>query len=340
MFSRPPRELRIAFESARLSYSKRAVDLYNSGVNQILSTAAARGHTIFHFRMSDLYEHEDVAYARASLLALPDSWKGDPLDAWQYLQKIDDVTIPLTTLDICFVRGDDIRRWDTPNLDILRKIEDQVTLIENVETTLETCDKFELVKRCPQVPQPVTYAAESLSEALAAVERLQQISNTPYFVLKDRFGYGCGAQVHRFRFDEEGLSSKVHNYLRAYHHLLLQEYCPEVEQGDLVVTFFDGQLLGAMHRRSPKNEWKTNASLGALETKHILTPEQERIARQVQQAFSTCRLASVDMLPSGKVFEINAFPGGKGLLKTHGIALGPLVMDRLEEEQEQKRSSA
>ena len=45
------RLLTVAFESERLSYSNLEVDLHNSGVNQILSVCAARGHTLYHFNM-------------------------------------------------------------------------------------------------------------------------------------------------------------------------------------------------------------------------------------------------------------------------------------------------
>jgi len=67
----PDRErLTIAFESGQITYSDLPVDLYNTGVNQILSVAAARGHAIRHFRLADLYEHEGVDSARMSILAL------------------------------------------------------------------------------------------------------------------------------------------------------------------------------------------------------------------------------------------------------------------------------
>ncbi|MFP3976069.1 MAG: N-formylglutamate amidohydrolase, partial [Dehalococcoidia bacterium] len=61
-------------------------------------------------------------------------------------------------------------------------------------------------------------------------------------------------------------------------------------------------------------------------------PEHEEIARTVQRAFSDCRFMSVDMLLSGKVMEVNAFPGGRGLLDLYGISVGNMIIDRLEDE--------
>lgn len=324
------RRLDIAFESEKLTYSDAPVDLYNSGVNQILSVAASRGHRLYHFSMADLYVHENVEYARASVLGLPRGWEGDPLDAIGDLRRVEERPIALRGLDLVFVRGDDIRHERTRNVDILRSVESRCRVVERIDATLATCDKYELVKRCPDVPQPVTYAASELVDALDAISRLP--TETGYFVLKDRYGYGCGAQVHRLRFDDPGLTSRVHEYVRSYGDVLLQEYCPEVRDGDIVFTFFDDDLIGTMKRTAAATQWKTNASLGAEEVRYEPTEEQTRVARAVRRAFSDCRIASIDMLPSGRVIEINAFPGASGLLKTHGVALGQIVMDRMERE--------
>jgi len=151
-------------------------------------------------------------------------------------------------------------------------------------------------------------------------------------VLKDRYGYGCGAQVHRIAFDGPALEAEVSGYLGDYGHLLIQEFRAEVGGGDLVVTFFDDELIGALRRIPVQGEWKTNASTGAEEVGVTLTPEQESIARALKRSFPECRLGSVDLLESGRILEINAFPGGEGLLRNYEIVLGEIVMDRLEEE--------
>lgn len=322
--------LTVAFESKRLSYSTLEVDLYNSGINQILSVCAARGHAICHFRMQDLFYHQGKAFAKTSVLALPDSWYIDPLECYTLLVKIDERPALLSDIDLCFFRADDVRHANTPNLELIRTIEETGILIESTAATLFTTDKYELTKRIPDIPQPVTYAADSLTGAINTLSSLPEKEG--YFVLKDRFGYGCGHGVHRIKFADPKLPEVLKMYLSNYGKILLQEYCPEVSQGDLVVTFFDGELIGTMCRKAAPGEWKTNFSLGATQLPYTLTAEQEQIARTTQNAFSECRLLSVDMLQSGKVLEVNAFPGGKGLLELYGISLGAIVMDRLERE--------
>lgn len=319
-----------AFESARLSYSDHPVDLYNSGVNQLLSLAAVRNYSLRHFCMADLYRDAGVASVHSTVLELDPDWSGDPHAAWQHLRPVGQENLTLDAIDMYFVRGDDIRRADTPNLDILRVAEHTATVMESVDATLSTCDKYQVVTRCPDVAQPVTYAADDLDEALAAVGRLPVVDG--WIVIKDRYGYGCGAQVHRLHLDAPGWEHTLHEYVQAYGGVLVQEFRAEVADGDLVVTFLDDELIGAMRRVPASKEWKSNASLGATQIAHTLTPEQGEAAWAVRRAFPECRLASVDLLTSGRVLEINAFPGGDGLLETYGLVLAERVFDRLEAE--------
>lgn len=324
------RRLTVAFESGQLTYSDHPVDLYNSGVNQLLSLAAARDHAIRHFRMADLYRHQGTPRVRTSVLALDESWDGDALSAWSHLRKVGEETLPLDAVDLYFVRGDDIRRADTPNLDILREAELSALVIETVAATLASCDKYALVERVPHAPQPITYVGSDPDMAMDEIRRLPHADG--WVVLKDRYGYGCGAQVHRLHVDGPDLEHMVVDFVRAYGEVVLQEFRPEVADGDLVVTFFDDELLGAMRRIPADDQWKANASLGATHTRHELTDAQAETAWAVRRAYPECRLASIDLLMSGQALEINAFPGAAGLLETQGIVLAERVLDRLESE--------
>ncbi|MGI8728193.1 MAG: N-formylglutamate amidohydrolase, partial [Solirubrobacterales bacterium] len=327
----PSGPLTIAFESAEVSYSELPVDLYNSGVNQILSVAAVRGHRLLHFSMADLREQEGTYVADVSVLELNTGWdENDPLHAHRHLRVSGRETVELEEVQLFLVRADDVRNEETENIEILQWAASRRKMLESAEATLATTDKYGPIERVPQLPHPVTFTASSVPEALAAIDELPR--NDLQFVLKDRYGFGCGEQVHRLDFDDPELEKRLAEYLEDYDHLLIQEFCAEVLAGDLVVTFFDDELIGVLKRIPSKGEWKTNASKGAEEIGYNLTPEQESIARALKRSYPECRLASIDLMESGRIIEINAFPGAEGLLRNYGIALGEIVMDRLEEE--------
>lgn len=327
----PKATLDIAFESAQVSYTDLDVDLYNSGVNQILSVAASRGHRLYHFCMKDLHWDGGRPAAEMSVLRLDPKWdRSDPLFAHKALRVIARQRVYLDSIQLFVVRGDDIRDEHTENVELLRWASEHAKVLETVDATVNTTDKYKPLERAPQLPHPVTFPATTLAEVHEALPKLPQESG--YFVLKDRFGYGCGVQVHRIRFDAPDLDQRLAGYLKEYGWVIVQEFCAEVGNGDLVVTFFDDELIAAMRRLPPEDDWKTNASAGAREVGVNLTPQQEAIARAMKRSFPECRLASIDMLESGKILEINAFPGAKGLLKNYGIALGEIVIDRMEAE--------
>ena len=321
--------LNVVFESGQLSFSDLEVDFYNSGVNQTLSVAAARGHNIFHFSARDVVSSRGIPSANMSVLSLPASWSGDAVDAYKHLTKVDERLIPFSEMHLCFMRADDIKP-STPGVDVLQLAEKECIFLEDVEDTLQTCDKYETILRCPDVPQPKTYAADSLDGTIEGVEKLPKA--TGRFVLKDRFGCGCGEQVHLLSFGDPDLMATMQRYVDEYTDVIVQEFCPEVSQGDLVATFFDMRLLGTMERLAIPGEWKTNASLGAMERGYDLPPDLEERARQVAGLFPGARFASVDMLKSGKVLEINTFPGGAGMYKVHGIMIGEVILNKLEQE--------
>jgi N-formylglutamate amidohydrolase/glutathione synthase/RimK-type ligase-like ATP-grasp enzyme len=327
----PGGPLRIGFESQAVTYSGFAVDLFNSGINQILSVAAARDHRLFHFSMADLRNRNGEYAAEMAILELDPAWdRADPLHAHRHLRVVGRRTVLLADIQLFVVRGDDIRTEQTINIEALQWAAGHAKMLESVEATLSTTDKYATIERNPQLPHPVTFPVATLAEAIEAIARLPR--DGPYFVLKDRYGYGCGAGVHRLMFDAPGLEGDVTGYLENYGHVLIQEFRAEVGEGDLVVTFFDDELIGSLRRIAADGEWKTNASTGADEVGVTLTPEQESIARALKRSFPECRLASVDMLASGRILEINAFPGGEGLLRNYNIQIGEIVMDRLEKE--------
>lgn len=93
-------------------------------------------------------------------------------------------------------------RWareHTVNIEALQWAAGHAKVLETVEATLSTTDKYATLERSPQLPHPVTFSASTLSEALEAIERLPRGERS--FVLKDRYGYGCGAGVHRLIID-------------------------------------------------------------------------------------------------------------------------------------------
>lgn len=319
----------VAFENGRLSYSDYPVDL-KSVMNVLLGESARRGHGLYFFSADDVFSMGGAPYARMSLLGLDGSRSVRDAEYTDVI-KTGEEDIPLPEMDICFIGAEDIKP-STPNIELIEQAEDDVVFLVGMKGNLDTCDKYELIRRCPDVPSPVTYKADSPEEAMDAIGRLPD--NDGYFVLKDRYGIGYGEEVHRLRYDDPGMESRVREYLGEYGHAVVQEFCPGIRNGDVRIMFLDGESLPAFKRVAPRGEWRTNAQHGSRILRHSATPGQLEIARRVAESFPEARFSAVDMLESGEVFEINAMPGVRRLPELYDeyAHMGGVIMDLMEGE--------
>ncbi len=137
----PESSLTIGFESEQLTYTDYAVDLFNSGINQILSVAAVRGHRLLHFSMEDLSDRDGEWVAEATVLGLDSSWdRADPLHAHRHLKVVDRLVIPLAD-------------------------------VQSVEATLSTTDKYGPIER-PRLRVVRRAVQAAFRSAAEAAERI------------------------------------------------------------------------------------------------------------------------------------------------------------------------
>ena len=155
----PGGPLTIAFESAQVTYTDFEVDLYNSGVNQILSVAAGREHRLLHFSMADLHDRGGEYATEAAILELDPAWeRAEPLHAHRHLRVVEHAHRPAErrcSSSSCAATTSATER--TANIEILQWAAAHAKVLETVEATLSTTDKYAPVERGPQLPHPVTF---------------------------------------------------------------------------------------------------------------------------------------------------------------------------------------
>jgi ribosomal protein S6--L-glutamate ligase len=92
------------------------------------------------------------------------------------------------------------------------------------------------------------------------------------------------------------------------------------------------RVLGAIERRAPQGEWRTNVAIGGSAKACDLTPEWEQLALRAAAAVGA-DYAGVDLLPSrdGQVFvlEVNGIPGWEGLQKATGLDVAGAIVEHL-----------
>jgi RimK family alpha-L-glutamate ligase len=93
-----------------------------------------------------------------------------------------------------------------------------------------------------------------------------------------------------------------------------------------------GHVLGAIERRAPDGDWRTNLSRGGSARPFELPPAWEQLALRAAAAVGA-DYAGVDLLPSpdGTVFvlEVNGIPGWQGLQRATGLDIAGAIVEHL-----------
>ena len=173
------------------------------------------------------------------------------------------------------------------------------------------------------LPVPRTIVCQTPDEALQAFFELGQD-----VVLKPLFGAEGRGLV---RLTDEGLAQRTFSLLVPLGAVLyLQEFVPHPGY-DLRALVIGSQVFG-MKRTNP-NDWRTNASRGALCLPHSLTPSEIDLALRSSAALGA-PLAGVALLPTpdGRLLclEVNAVPGWQALSRTLQVDIAACVLRLLE----------
>jgi len=102
---------------------------------------------------------------------------------------------------------------------------------------------------------------------------------------------------------------------------------------DLRIFVVGGRVIGAIERRAPAGEWRTNVAIGGAATAVDISPELESVALTAA-AVVGADYAGVDVLPardgSAYVLEVNGIPGWQGLQHATGVDVAAAIVEHVE----------
>jgi RimK family alpha-L-glutamate ligase len=116
----------------------------------------------------------------------------------------------------------------------------------------------------------------------------------------------------------------------------------EHEGRDVRVFVVGGRVLGAIERRAPDGQWRTNFTRGGTVRPFDLPESWEQLSLRAASAIGA-DYAGVDLLPSrdGHVFvlEVNGIPGWQGLQQASGLDVAGAIVDHLQHRVSHARAS-
>jgi RimK family alpha-L-glutamate ligase len=212
-------------------------------------------------------------------------------------------------------------------VDALHWIEARGVPVMNSPRTIErTVDKFytTALLREAGLPTPETVVCENTEEAVAAVRAMGAA------VIKPLFGSLGEGMV---RVSDPDVARRIVRSLEQVHAVFYVQR--EIDHGgrDVRVFVVGGRVLGAIERRAPAGEWRTNIARGAAARPCDVSGRWEDLAVGAAAAVGA-DYAGVDLLPSrdGDVFvlEVNGLPGWQGLQQATGLDVADAIVTQLE----------
>ena len=211
-------------------------------------------------------------------------------------------------------------------VDALHWIEEHGVPVMNSPRAIERAvDKFytDALLHEAGLPTPETVVCETVASAMEAVRAMKSVIIKPIF---GSMGHGL---VH---VSDPDVAFRVTKTLEQLRSVFYVQRAVDHDGRDIRVFVVGGRVLGAIERRAPAGEWRTNIARGGAARPFDLPPEWERLALAAAAAMGA-EYAGVDLLPSreGPVFvlEVNAIPGWQGLQRATGVNVADAIVEYL-----------
>lgn len=279
---------------------------------QIMYECNQRGHEVFFLEPHDIYVRKNEVVARMRHISVPRDQELQKYwaDLICCLEREELIFETVTDLDVLFLRKDPPLNHEA--LEFLGPVSDRVFMVNNILGQLNCSSKAYILNFPDIIPE--THVSRDPS-------RLKKIIDDfgGAMVIKPLYGHGGHGVIKVSNQDQENLNSLINFYVKAgkpypeRQPIMVQEYLQEVkEQGDVRILLLDGEILGAMGRRSVSGDFRTNVHAGGLALKHEITPAQEAVCRRIKPKLRKDGLyfVGVDIIGE-KLIEINCIsPGG------------------------------
>ena len=171
---------------------------------------------------------------------------------------------------------------------------------------------------------PETVVCERVEDAMAAVRSMGDVVIKPIF---GSLGHGM------VRVSDPDVALRVVRALDQIRSVFYVQRAIDHSGRDLRVFVVGGRVLGAIERRAPAGEWRTNVAIGGSATAVDISPEVERVALRAAAAVGA-DYAGVDVLPARDgalyVLEVNGIPGWEGLQQATGLDVAAAIVEHLE----------
>jgi glutathione synthase len=244
------------------------IDIRGDSTFAILLEAQKRGHDLFYYTPPNLSLHGDKLLARGHSLSVNDKYG-------------DHYTLTKPRVENLGERDCVLLRQDPPfdmgyitTTHLLERIHPKTLVVNDPAHVRNAPEKLFVLDFLDLMPP--TLVTRQLDDVLAFRAEYKDI------IVKPLYGNG-GAAVFRIKPEDSNLSALVEMFQTVFREpFMVQEYRPEVKQGDKRIILVDGEIAGAINRVPQKGETRSNLHVGGTAVKVELTARDREICERLK----------------------------------------------------------
>jgi ribosomal protein S6--L-glutamate ligase len=211
-------------------------------------------------------------------------------------------------------------------VDALHWLEERGVPVMNSPRAIERCvNKFYTSALLQEagLATPETIVCERVEDAMAAVESLGDVVIKPIF---GSMGHGM------VRVSDPDTAFRVVRAIEAVRGVFYVQRAIEHDGRDVRAFVVGDEVVGAIERRAPAGDWRTNVSRGGTARAFDLPAAWQELALRAARAVGA-DYAGVDLLPASDgtvyVLEVNGIPGWEGLQGATRTDVAGAIIDHL-----------
>lgn len=239
----------------------------------------------------------------------------------------------LKEFDVIFMR--DNPPIDPLVLNFLDSIKDDTFIINAIDGLREANNKIYTAAYYDPNREiiPSTHVSKNIDYLLQTIEE----SENDKMILKPLDGYGGSGVIVIEKSAMHNIKSLLDFYInkskQESNYVILQDYVEGAENGDVRVLMLNGKPIGALRRRPPKGDVRSNISAGGTVERYRLTKEDKLLCDKIGKKLvqDGIYFAGLDII-GGKLIEVNVLSPGTitDINRLNNVKLQEKIMDYLE----------
>lgn len=243
------------------------IDIRGDSTFAILLEAQRRGHELFYYTPENLSLHGDKLLARGQTLKVEDRIGSHYELSNPRVENLRDWDVVLLRQDPPF----DMAYITTTHL--LERIHPHTLVVNNPAEVRNAPEKIFVLDFLDLMPP--TIVTRSLEDVQAFRREMGDV------ILKPLYGNG-GAAIFRLSRDDTNAASLVELFQTVFREpFMVQQYRPEVREGDKRIILVDGEFVGAINRVPAANETRSNLHVGGTAKPTVLTDREAEICARL-----------------------------------------------------------